>query len=492
MTNDPSVNGISPGLKAAALRGVSWTAGERWLVRGVQLLTLLILARLLVPSAFGVVALASACVAIIQVLADLGFASYLIRAQQLTPHLVSTAFWTSATMGLLGGAGLYLCAGSVADLYGSPALTLVLQVMSFSLIFTGLESVPAALMTRALDFKRLALREGTAVLIGAAVGVTCALAGLGALSLALQLVIQQFFATVILWVSVKFKPGFQWRQAEARNMLRFGSQFAGVQLIQQIRDQGEPFIIAAVLSPRHLGYWVVASRILNITNELFVSTLSTVATPIFARVADSRQRLENAYAQAVTVTGASVGPLFISLAAFSPAMIPILFGVQWERSGILAAVLAVGGFATALTYYDRAVYTTLDKLRVEILIVVGITVLHLSLIVVVSHWGLLAAASAIAARAWITWLVRLRVIRAAANFRTWRMQSFLRLAAAVLIAFGSLLVCRRLFDLDRLGPAALAAVSSLLVFAMAAALIARRSVLEALGTLRGALRGGGP
>ncbi len=480
---------MAGGLRAGALRGVLWTGAGRYLVRVAGLVTLVLLGRLLAPEDFGVVALAVAFVTVLQTVAEAGFSVWLVQAEEVDDRTTSTAFWTSTAAGVVTAAALALAAAPLAALLDAPDLAPVLAALSLVLVLAGLASTPMALLTREMRFRELAVRQVVSVLLGCVVGVATALAGAGVWALVLQLLVQHASGLVLLLALSRWRPGRQWSRPLAVEMTRFGARVVGIQGLQQVRDQGEVLLIGAALGTTALGYWSVATRLLYVLLDLCLGTVATVATPTFVRMRDDVRRLAAAYGQSVGLSALVVGPALVALAVTSPQLVPLVFGERWTASGPLAAVLAVGGLATAMTFFDRSVLIARDRLDVELRLVVLVVVLHLGLVVAVGPAGLLPLAWALAARAFATWPVRALALRRVAGVPLSAQGPAVRLLAALGVAGGCAVMVRESLDLTG-GWGDLLVVLALLALLVAVmcALVARDLVRDLARDVRG-LRG---
>ncbi len=468
-----------PGLRGRAVRGALWTGAGRGVERLLGLATFVTLGRLLDPSAFGIVALASAVIAVVQVVSELGFATWLVQADEVDERAASTAFWTALGLGAVAAAALLAGAAPLAGALGEPDLAPVLRWLSLSLVLSGMASTPIALLSRQLRFKELAVRQTVSVALGAAAGIALAIAGAGVDALVAQLLVQQVASVLILAVTARWRPRPLWSAATAADIARFGLRLVGIQGLQQLRDRGEPFLIGALLGVTALGFWVIASRLLTVLLDLGLSVVSTVASPTFVRVRDEPERLFRAYETCLAASSLAVGPALIGLAVTSPLLVPLVFGAQWQDSVPVAALLALGGLATAMTFFDRSVFVARRRLGVELALVAPIVVLHLGLIVVVGPLGLVPLAVAVALRQLVTWPVRLLVLRRTVGMPLRAQRRALLVLGGSAVAGALALAVREAAGLDA-GWGALAALGAVYAGLVAAVLgtVARPLVRE--------------
>lgn len=441
----PSGDGDS--LRADAAKGVAWSGTQRWVTRIIGMATFVVLGRLLQAEAFGLIALATACLRFFAVFADLGFSTWLVQARTVGKVESSTAFWTSASLGIAFAIAVFAGADVLAALLGAAELGSILRVLSLSLVIAGVSGTPAALLTRDLRFRELAVREVVTVTVGAVAGVAAAVLTRSVWALVVQQLTQQVAGCVALYAVSRWRPARVWSRTLAREMAAFGTQMFAITLLQQLRDHGESLLIGRLLGPTTLGYWAIATKLIFMLKDVSMSAVSAVATPTFARLRDDHERLTRAYESSLAASTAVVGPFMALLAIASPIAIPLVFGPQWTPSVPVAMVLGVASIISPMTAFDRAVLLARDRLDVEVKLVLFIVVVHLASVYAVGPHGLLPLAVAIAVRPLVTWPLRIGILRRVAGigFRTQSRAAISALTAAgaaLMVAAGSQFVDR--------------------------------------------------
>ncbi len=398
-------------LRSQVTRGLAWTTFERWLTRLVGLATLVVLARLLDVTDFGLIALASASIGVLQVLSEGGFGAYLVHVRSLDQRITSSVHWWALGIAAASTAVLVAAAPLLASAFDEPSLKLIVMAMSPLLLLNAAAIVPMALLQRGLQFKVLAIRQVAGALIGGTVGISAAVAGWGVWALVAHLLVGSTISTAILWIRSSWRPTpvFDWRAAS--DATRYGSRIAAMNLAAALRDQAEAYLIGSFAGTHALGVWTIAKRLLSLVVDLCGTVISTVALPAFARMRDDRPRLVRAYTAAVHSSSLLIMPVIAFLAVTSSALVPLLFGSQWSRSGDLAAVMMLGGVFSVLATLDRSVYLAIGRPGVELRLVAVIITIHIVTIVLFVGSGLVALAWATLIRTALLWPVRALVLR---------------------------------------------------------------------------------
>ncbi|MBW4661156.1 MAG: oligosaccharide flippase family protein [Drouetiella hepatica Uher 2000/2452] len=204
-------------IREQAIRGAFWSALQNWGSQAGSLIVFFLLARLLKPEMFGLVAMANIFLALLQIFLQQGFAQSLIQRKDLEAEHIDTAFWTSLAIGL----SLFLmsCTGAygVAAGFHQPLLIPILQALSLLFLITACGNVQQALLERALNFKATATRVLSGTIAGGAIGIAMALYGFGVWSLVAQQIAQELVGVVLLRVRLLLDRHTRIRQQVQRS-----------------------------------------------------------------------------------------------------------------------------------------------------------------------------------------------------------------------------------------------------------------------------------
>jgi PST family polysaccharide transporter len=381
-----------PDYRREVLVALGWTALQKWTLRVAGLVTFVVLARLLTPEQIGIVALAMAVTGIVGVLADLGISTYLVQAPEVDERSISTAFWLSLGLSTVGMIGVILLADPLAAMLGDHRLGPVMRVLSVNLVIAGLSTTPVALLVRDLQFKLLAKREIASGLASAVIGVGLANDGAGVWALVAQSVSQSVIALALIWGYTPWRPIAAFSRTTAGAVFRFGGPVLAAQLVQAVRDRLEQFLLGALAGVGTLGYWTVATRVLDVVTQVTVSILDMVALPVFARARDQVGRFARTFETATTMSVALLGPAVAALAVVSPVLIPTVFGSSWHQAVVPAQILSGAYAVGSLAYFNRTAFLSQGKAVTELVLTVIGLCSHLLVVLVAGRHGLVPLA----------------------------------------------------------------------------------------------------
>lgn len=379
-------------LTEKTIQGTKWTAIEQIVNQLFSFVVFLVLARLVAPEAFGLVALATAFIAFMGPLANQGMDTAIVQQPELEAEHLDTAFWTN----LAGAAALTTVGIGSADwlatLFGDPRLSPVLVALSWTFVLMSASSVPQALLQRDLNFRALATRSLAGTCAGAVVGVGMALAGYGVWSLVGKQLASSLMRAVLLWRLSSWRPRLRFSVRHLKQLLGFGVNVVGIQLLISVNRRTDNILIGYFLGPLALGYYSVAYQVLVLMSELLAGTLSRVVMPAFSRLQKDRERLRSAFYRVTNVWSLFIFPFFIGMSSVAPEFLVGLFGQKWEPSVSVLEVLVLVGIVQSLLRCHASLIVAAGRpgWRLAVQAVDGI--LNLIGFLIAARWGIVAVA----------------------------------------------------------------------------------------------------
>lgn len=326
-----------------AAKAGAWSAADIVLRQTVSFVVLMVMARLLTPADFGVVALVTFFSSISIVFVQGGLSQALIQ-QQLTSHEEESAvFWWNLGGSAVCAAALVLSAPTIAAFYGHPILAPLMLAAAAQILFSAAGAVQTALLTRALRFDRLAIAGAIASVISGIAGIAAALAGWGVWALAVQLAGLAAVNSFILWIVSDWRPGFHARFASIRALFGFGIYLSLSSALDVLYTQGFALVIGKLHGVRDLGLYNRAHSTQGLPSNILGTIVARTAFPLFAARADDNEGLRRGIRLANSLGMLINFPAMAGLALLADLVIVSLFGAQWLPSGPILAILALGG-----------------------------------------------------------------------------------------------------------------------------------------------------
>ncbi|WP_416670033.1 lipopolysaccharide biosynthesis protein [Egbenema bharatensis] len=392
-------------IKQKAVKGVLWSAIQNWGSQAGALIIFFVLARLLEPEAFGLVALANVFLAFMQIFLNQGFAQALIQREDLEPEHLDTAFWINFGIGIILTALTLGTANQVAIGFNEPQLAPLLRGLSIVFLINSLSGVQQATLERKFAFKAIAFRWLLGTIVGGVVGVGMALYGLGVWSLVGQQVVQELVGVSTLWFASDWRPGFRFSIPHLRQLWGFGVNILAFNFLSFFNTRADDFLIGYFLGTVALGYYSIAYRILGVLTQLLVNTSNQVALPSFARLQTDLDRFRNAFYTVTQLTSLIAFPTFLGVAVLAPELILLMFGDQWEPSIVVMQILAFMGIVRAVTHFKSSVFLAMGKPAWRLWLgLLNAVISPISFLIAV-QWGIVAVAFAYVIRGYLVFPV---------------------------------------------------------------------------------------
>ena len=355
-------------LRARAKTGVLWGTVERFGTQGVQFLFSLILARLLSPSDYGIIAMPLIFLTIAQVFIDSGFANALIRKPDLRDEDLSTALYFSIIVGLFFYLLLYFTSPLIAEFYNTPILADILKVTALTTLFTPLCTVQQAILTKNVNFKVQARISIIGALVGGILGVGMALKGYGVWSLAVSQALTAFIRTVLLWIWTRWYPRSKWNHNSFKYLWGYGSKLLAAGILDTIYQNIYPLIIGKFYNANSLGFYTRAQQLAYLPTSNVYGIIRRVTFPLLSEIQEEEERLRSVFIKVLRISVYLMFSIMCFIAGASKPIITVLLTDKWSDSIIYLQILSIA-----------MMFRPIDSLNLNLLTVKGRTDLFLKL-----------------------------------------------------------------------------------------------------------------
>jgi O-antigen/teichoic acid export membrane protein len=427
---------VSTTLGRTAARGAAVTLGGQGLRMLVQMASVVVLAQLLTPTDYGLVAMVMAIAGVADIFRDFGLSAAAVQAKTLSRAQRDNLFWLNSALGLALCLLVLFGAGGLAAFYDQPQVTEIAQALSLTFLINGISTQFRADLNRRLRFGALAATDIAAQVAGLAVGVTMAATGSGFWSLVGMQLTQAGSGLLILAVVARWLPRLPTRNADMRDLLRFGWHMVGMQVVGYINNNVDSVVIGHRFGPGPLGLYNRGFQLLMSPLTQLRGPTTTVALPVLSRLEADVPTYGRFLVRGQIGLGYS---LVLGLAVVGAAADPIvrlLLGAEWTGVIPILRILAFAGAVSTLSYVAYWVFLSRDLTRKLLHFTLVTFVLKVACVLVGSIWGVVgvaagyAAAPAVSAPLSLWWLGRLTPIPVAELLRGYTRILVIALAAA--------------------------------------------------------------
>jgi teichuronic acid exporter len=316
-------------LKTSVLSSLFWKFLERGGVAGVQLIVQIILARLLLPADYGVIALIIVFISISQVFVQSGLGTALIQKKNVTDADYSSVFYLTLGIALVFYCLLFLGSPFIAAFHNQPLITPVLRVLGILLFFGAVNIIQNAVIARDFLFKKLFVSSLGAILLSGVVGIAMAYVGYGVWALVGQQLTSIIVLCLIMWFTVKWRPKLLFSLTQVRELFSFGWKLLASGLIDATCTNLSSLIIGRLYPASMLGYYTKGQEFPNVLMSNVDSTIQTVMFPAYAKNQDKRHQVKQIMRRALVTSSFLVFPSMAGLAAMAEPLVKLLLTEKW-------------------------------------------------------------------------------------------------------------------------------------------------------------------
>lgn len=317
-------------IKQKTVSGFFWRLGERLCAQVVTFSVTVVLARILVPEEYGLVAIVNVFIAIADVLITGGLSTSLIQKKEADETDFSTIFYASLVLALILYVILFVAAPLISKLYKNDLLISVLRIMGIKFFISAVNSVQQAYVARKMIFKKFFFATIIGTIVSAVVGITLALQGAGVWALVAQSLVNPFIDTIILFITVKWYPHFLFSIERLKGLFGYGWKVMCANLSGTIFGKLKSLIIGARYSPSDLAYYNRGESLPVLVTSNITATLESVLFPAIAKFQDDKEKLKASVRRSMSLGSYILMPLLFGLAAVADKLVILLFTDKWK------------------------------------------------------------------------------------------------------------------------------------------------------------------
>lgn len=392
---------MSEGLAVSAARGVMWTGAGQVIRQVVQIVSSIVLARLLVPEEFGLLGMALFFVGFAQLLADFGLGAAIVHGQHDDPDVLSSCFWFSVLVSAGLSLVVALLAKPISMFYGEPIIAGIVLVLSVNLLITGAQAVPQASLQRDMRFGDLAKSQVFGGICGAFTAVVMAAFGGGVWSLVMQPLVGSCVTFSLLLYYSRWAPSLRLKKAEFGPLMLFSGHVLGSNLLTYVTRNSDQVLIGRFLGQQSLGLYSLAYQLMLYPLQHVSSVIVRVLFPTLSQIKGDLERFASAYLRAIGVIAFLTFPMMMGLFAVAEDFIAVVFGEKWSAMlPVLKMFTGVGLFQSIGTTVGT-IYLASGRTDLMLKVVGGVAPVVVIAVIAGLPWGVtgVAMSYAIAAAA---------------------------------------------------------------------------------------------
>lgn len=359
------------------LNGVLWQFAELILRRGIGIAVTFILAFFLNPDDFGLMAIMTIFIAVGTSLMQSGFREALIRLSLVNQSVLNSAFFANIILGIISYCILYFSAPVVANFYEEKDLTLLIQVTSLAIVISSFQSVPNAILSRAMNFRAQFGANFPAGIISGIAGVIAAVYGVGVWALVVQVIMHALISTTLFWRLSGWSPSFKIDVDALFVMYRFGYKLFLSSFIDIVFRNIYLLLIAKVFTTSIAGLYFFADSIKRLVVDQLVSSIQSVTYPALSKRQDDEGNLKNNYKKLIKITSLIMFPVLLFISVLSELIFEIFLPANWLEAADYLVLMCWA----ALLYPIHAINLNILKVKERSDIYLGLEIIKKTLVI---------------------------------------------------------------------------------------------------------------
>ena len=427
--------------------GIRWSGAIQFFGETIRIVVSVILARLLAPEDFGLLAMASVVTGFVVLFQYMGTRGVIIQRKELSPDLVNSLFVLNLAFGFIIALVLLLGASYFGILYKNNLVAPVIRVLGIAFIITSIGMVPGSLLARNMRFDLIAKVRFIEVIVYGVAAIILAFSGWGVWALVAASLISSVVSTVGLWIVSRWRPGWTFNWAEVKTVAGYSLNLTGSSIIEYATRNVDRFIIGRWLGSAPLGHYSVAARFCMLPMETIAPVLMRVLFPALSRLQDDIAQLQKIFLRACGGIAFITLPLMTGLCILAGPFVLTVLGSRWEPVIPLLMLLSPMGVFRSVSAPANGILLAMGRSDwlFRVMLITGITVT--GSIFFGLRWGMIGVASA-----YVIAMVPLTFLRFAVSFRVINLRFTNLLGSlrpylfATAIMAGLVLACRLLLE----------------------------------------------
>ncbi len=399
-----------PGLGDVAARGAGVTLATQGARVLLQFASVVLLARLLSPQDFGLVAMVTAVIGVADLIRDFGLSSAAVQSATLDDDERTNLFWVNLGLGVACTAVVLVARPLIVAVYGDPRIGPIVVALAAVFTISGANTQFRSDLTRRMRFLAVSVSDIVAQTCGIVVAVAMALLGYGLWALVAQQLVVALCALLINVANVGWLPGLPRRDVSLRRFFRFGGGLFATQLVTYFTKNVDNVALGAVFGPGPLGLYSRAYQLLMVPLNQINAPMTNVALPVLSRIQHDDEAYQRYLVRAQLVACYLTTTLFAVAAGLAVPVVAVLFGPVWAGVAPIFAVLAIGGIFRSVAQIAYWIYLSRGATGAQLRLVLWTRPIMIAMILAGLPWGPLGVAFGHTVAYFLFWLVSLLAV----------------------------------------------------------------------------------
>lgn len=350
----------------SAVSALKWTSALQIATQAFNFTVGIILARLLTPEDFGLVAMVLVFVALAQVFSDFGLSSAIIQKDNdPTPSDYSTAMSFSLLLGFTVASLLYFCSENLANFYHQEKIALIAKYLSLVFVFNSLTSVPKAKLSREINHKLISIAEMVSSVVAMVSAIALAYLDFGYWSLVAQQVILSLLRLLIILRFSRLPIRLKFHTANFKPLFSFSVYVFLTQCLRQTAVQSDKLVVGKFLDSASLGLYTRAYQLMLFPINNISRVLANVMFPVMSKMQNDKQKVASVYLKVVRSISFITFPLMLGLMVVAEDFVLMIYGEAWREMGVYLSFFCLIGLVMSIATITGSIYLALGMSKLQ-------------------------------------------------------------------------------------------------------------------------------
>lgn len=373
-------------------KALMWKMLERFFVQFVNLVVQIILARLMLPAEFGMLAMIVAVTNYLAILVQTGLSTAIVQKKDLDSTDVSTLFWSSLFIALVLYVALFFASPLIVSFFKAPSLLWPLRALGTILFFNAIHSVQEGLYMRDMRFKDLFFFSFASVLLSGAIGIILAIRGFGLWALVVHNLVNILVFDIVVFIKHDYFIRFTFSFKKFVTIYKFSSFLILSGIVSGAHDLVRTAFIGRKYTAEDLGYYDKAMTYSGYISNVSINVISSVLLPFFSKKQDESEALLDSSRKSIRLTSLVMFPILIGIASISEPLIVVLLTETWRPASVYLEIFCILRLVGCLEAIDKQVYFSKGNSKVSLFFELSLLVANIVVLVSIINNGTLALA----------------------------------------------------------------------------------------------------
>jgi len=370
-------------------RAIGWVLGSNTVSQIISFIFGIVLARLLTPEDFGMIAMTLAIIGVAGLLSDFGMGAALVHLKNTHSSHYNSIFWLNSGIGLTLTVIIFLFSEMIANFYGIPDLEKITKTLSICFVINAMTLVPRQRLVKQIEFRALAITDFSSMAISAIVAILCAMHDYGYWSLVIQQIVRASVNLMLSTMFAKWLPRLEFSIEATRQLFSFSINVFFISLVQYAGSQADKLIVGKFLGAEATGLYDKAGALMMVPVKSTSHAVGSVLFPAFSQIQDDKVKIASIFTRAISAVSLITFPMMLGLLITADNLVSVILGPQWLEVIPILKILCFCGLAISVGTMSGSIYLSQGRTDLQLKVNLVTQAIRITAIACGVPWGVI-------------------------------------------------------------------------------------------------------